>query len=124
MPLTAGSICVISFPFTDKAAAKLRPALIVEPLGGFYLALTELESGATKYAVFLPITSKPVKGIYNITVDESSPYLAETGLKAPSTILCWNLHTVPKAFIKREIGTAPPELMSQVKERLRALLSL
>lgn len=125
MPLCAGSICLIEYPFTDKAVAKLRPVLVAEPLSGTFLALTDGEgSPASQHAVFIPITSKIIPGPYNIVIEQSSPYFQFTGLNKPSTILCWNINTIHKAFIKHEIGCVPVPLMEQVRERLRALLNL
>ncbi len=44
------------------------------------------------------------------------------GLKVASTILCWNLYTIHKAMIKQRLGSAPNEIVDEVKGRLKTLL--
>jgi mRNA-degrading endonuclease toxin of MazEF toxin-antitoxin module len=125
MPLSPGDICLVEYPFTDKPEAKKRPVFIAEPLEGTLLALTDGEgSPSGSHAVFIPITSRLIHGIYNVPVLDSHPDFKETGLKVSSTVLCWNLHTIHKAMIKHKLGKAPESLRTEVKDRLRALLRL
>ena len=123
--MSPGTICLIEYPFTDKAVAKLRPALVAEPLSGTFLAVTDGEgSPASQHAIFLPISSKIRQGNYNIIVDTNSPYFSATGLKVASTVLCWNINTIHKAFVKRELGQAPEPLMEEIRDKLKSLLGI
>ena len=120
-----GDIVLISYPFTNKAAAKLRPALVVQGFGPFAVALTgSSQSGLGRNAVLLPITSNVQAGQYDVTVDQSHPAFAQTGLKVASSILCWNVNTISKAFVQRRIGALSQDLMLEVDERVRRVLGL
>ena len=125
MALGPGTICLIEFPFTEQAATgKVRPALVIEPLSGIYLAVSEGDRSTQQHAIFLPITSKISPGQYNIVVDPTSPGFGSTGLLVPSTILCWKIYTIPKLLMSRTLGIAPEALLADVRNRLRVLLSL
>ncbi len=120
-----GDIVLIEYPYTDKAAAKLRPALVIQGFGPFFIALTAAGDQALgRNAVFLPITSVIKPGAHNVVVPDSDPAFAQSGLKVSSTILCWNVNTISKAFVSRTIGTLADALMEQVEDAVRRVLGL
>lgn len=123
--LTRGDICLIPYPFSDKAAAKLRPTLLLQGFGPLFLALTDgRHSPAGLQAVFLPLTSKIQPGPFTVVIREDHASFFSTGLKVASTILCWNIHTIPKCFIERTIGHLDATLMAEVEDKLRQVLGL
>lgn len=123
--LNRGDVCLLEYPFTDRSAAKLRPALILQPFGRLFLELTGA-GGSLKGAdaIFVQITSKIREGEFNIILKRDNPWFASTGLRADSTIQCWNINTISKALVKRTIGKACPELMTRVDEKVRRVLCL
>lgn len=125
MSIRAGSICLVKYPFTDQAVAKLRPVLVAEVQNPTFLAITDgADSPAGNHLNLLQITSQNTPGLYNIVVDPSKPEFAGTGLVKTSTIMCWNINTIHKVHIERTLGEAPELLMQEVRERLKDLLSL
>jgi mRNA-degrading endonuclease toxin of MazEF toxin-antitoxin module len=120
-----GDICLVPYPFTDQATAKLRPALVAQGFAPFMLALNDGQhSPMGQHVIFIPITSKISQGNFNIILDANTPGFAKTGLKAASTLLCWNVNTIHKDFIQRTIGVLDPEVMLDVDKLLRRILSL
>jgi len=121
----AGMICLVKYPFTDKASAKLRPALVAGADNPIFLALGGGSSDQAGMNVnFIKITSDEEPGLYNIIVDPARPEYACTGLPKVSTVCCWNINTIHRGLIERELGKAPDDLMEQVKEKLRLRLQL
>ena len=125
MDVQPGTICLIKYPFTDQAVAKLRPALVAEADNPIFLALTDSPAGLAGMNVnFIQITSSKDPGLYNIVLDTGDPCLGGTGLVPGSTIRCWNINTIHKGLIERTLGKVSPALLSQVQEKLRARLRL
>jgi len=125
MPIRPGTICLIDYPFTDKAASKLRPALVTDFDNPIFLAVTDGTSAAALHNInFLQIVGHEDLGNYNIVVDPAKSIYKNTGLKVTSTIRCWNINTIHSGLVVRELGSVPENLMKQVKKKLRLRLGL
>ena len=125
MPLAPGTICLITYPFTDEASSKLRPALVADADNPTFLALTDGPSSpALNNINFIQIVGHEEPGAYNIIVNPAEPAYQGTGLRTVSTIRCWNINTIHAGLISRHLGHVSNDLMTQVKEKLRLRLSL
>lgn len=112
---TRHRIVLVSFPFDDLAATKVRPAVcLTEPIGPH------------RHVVFAFITSQaPVHPLpTDLILDSSESGFAMTGLLVPSTIQLHRLVTGATLLIRRELGTLPPGLEPALSQRLRHLFGL
>jgi mRNA interferase MazF len=109
---TRGEVWTVSFdPVRGHEQAGTRPALIV--------SVDRFNSGPAGLVVALPITSR-LKGV-PLRVAISPP---EAGLTLPSFIKCEDIRSVSIDRLVRRLGTAEPQTMSLVEDRLRILLGL
>jgi hypothetical protein len=94
-----------------------NPILIIREDGGTKLAGLNIN--------FIQITTTIELGIYDIVVDPILPKYKSTGLQKKSMIRCWNIVTIHRGILNPQvIGYAGDELELEVKEKLRARLSL
>lgn len=88
---SAGDVVLVPFPFTDRAAAKRRPALVCSA-GAF--------NHEARHLVLAMITTQAhVAWPHDVAIDD----LDAAGLSAPS-IVRWKLFTLADSFIVRRIG--------------------
>lgn len=112
---TRHKIILISFPFDDLSATKVRPAVcLTDPIGPH------------RHVVFAFITSQtPVHPLAtDLVLDSSEPDFAMTGLIVPSTIQLHRLITGATVLIRRELGVLPPRLEPALSQCLRHLFGL
>ena len=110
--MTRHKIVLISFPFDDLSATKVRPAIcLTNPIGPH------------RHVVFAFITSQiPVSPLpTDLTLDSAEPDFGMTDLLVSSTIQLHRLMTGSTVLIRRELGVLPPRLESELKQRLRRL---
>jgi mRNA interferase MazF len=113
--MTRHKIVLISFPFDDLSATKVRPAIcLTNPIGPH------------RHVVFAFITSQiPVSPLpTDLTLDSAEPDFGMTDLLVSSTIQLHRLMTGSTVLIRRELGVLPPRLESELKQRLRRLFGL
>jgi mRNA interferase MazF len=60
----------------------------------------------------------------DLVIESSDPDFTSTGLRVSSTLQLHRLMTTTTALIRRELGTLPPTMQSQVNSRLRKLFDL
>ena len=94
-----GDVVVIPFPFSDLSQSKRRPALVLTPLEG-------------DDAILCQITSKNIKDIYAISVDDAD--FQSGGLKQASNIRPNRLFTADIHIILYRVGTIKKDKMNQV----------
>ena len=104
---TSEGIVLISFPFTDLTAAKLRPALV----------LFEGERDVVVAFISSRVPQSPMPT--DIIVDREHPEFELTGLKVASAIKLDKVVTISKDLILGEIG----EIGNKLKEEINAKLS-
>lgn len=112
-----GDVVIIDFPYTDRRASKIRPALVVQ---------NDSDNSQLLDTVVALITG-------NISyVEETTQYFVEpdtlegasSGLHGPSSILCCHLYTVRQSRIIQIVGNLSENTMQQVNESLKAALYL
>lgn len=100
-----GKIVLISFPFTDLTATKLRPALIL------------YESEKDVVAAFISSKSKNPKTT-DILIEENHPEFKHTGLKVASVIKLDKVATISKELLLGEIGEVNKRLKDEINRRI------
>jgi len=113
--MTQYKIVLVSFPFDDFSASKVRPAVcLTNPIGPH------------RHVVFAFITSRiPANPMEtDLIIDVNQNDFATTGLRVPSTIQLHRIMTATASLIRRELGTLSPRLQLQVADKLRILFDL
>ena len=98
-----GDIVVIPFPFSDLSQSKRRPALIIATLEG-------------DDAILCQITSKTIKDIYAISIDDSD--FDAGNLKQPGNIRPNRLFTADSHIVLYRAGHIRNDKMNQVVGKL------
>ncbi len=113
--MTKHKVVLVSFPFDDLSASKMRPAV----------CLTE-SIGPHRHVVLAFITSRvPADPLAtDLVLDASQPDFPFTGLRVSSTLQLHRLLTVTPSLIKRELGILSPRIQTQINERLKRLFEL
>lgn len=108
-------VVLVPFPFDDLSANKVRPAV----------CLTD-SIGSHNHIILAFITSRvpdsPLET--DLVIDSSCAGFASTGLRVSSTLQLHRLMTVTQTLLQRELGALPPEMQTQVNERLCKLFGL
>jgi mRNA interferase MazF len=113
--VTRYKVVLVPFPFDDLTSSKVRPAVcLTNPIGPHrHIVLAFITSSVP----VLPLAT-------DLVIDFSDAGFASTGLRASSTLQLHRLMTASTSIILRELGTLPPNLRVEVRERLRKLFDL
>lgn len=103
-------VVVVPFPFTDKTAAKRRPALVLS---------SELFNAEIRHSVMAMITTASHSAW---PLDVAIANLKDAGLKKPS-IIRMKLFTIDHTLILKHIGYLHLQDQKSVESVLNALLS-
>ena len=112
---TRHKVVLVSFPFDDLSATKVRPAVcLTDPIGPH------------RHIVLAFITSRipdsPLET--DLVLEAGQPGFTETGLRMTSTLQLHRLMTATTALIQRELGVLPSRMQLQIHQRLRKLFGL
>lgn len=108
-----GDIILISYPFTNLSASKVRPALVISS-GKYNQKETDI--------VIIPISSNVERlSEEDIIVENTIKDFKNTGLKMTSCIRCGKIFTLEKTLAKRYLGCLGDELLNEVRQRLKIL---
>jgi mRNA interferase MazF len=102
-------VVVVPFPFTDRAATKRRPALVLS---------SGLFNSGIGHSVMAMITTAS-HSVWPLDVDIAN--LGDAGLKTPS-ILRMKLFTIDHRLIQRHIGHLSLQDQKSVESTLQSLL--
>jgi mRNA interferase MazF len=106
-----GKIVLITFPFTDLTAKKLRPALVLH------------EDDKDVIVVF--ISSRIAKASSNdVLIKKDQIEFKQTGLKVDSFIKIEKIATLSKRLIVGEIGQVGSCLKKEINQKIRQALEL
>jgi mRNA interferase MazF len=107
-------IVLVPFPFDDLSSTKVRPAV----------CLTEL-IGSHRHVILAFITSVVSSNLEStdLLLEPSMAGFAGTGLRVRSTLRLHRMVTVSSTIIERQLGVLPPQVQSQVQERLKTLFA-
>jgi mRNA interferase MazF len=102
-------VVVVPFPFTDRTAAKKRPALV--------LSCELFNSGIGQSVMAMITTASHSAWPFDVGITK----LADAGLKAPS-IIRMKLFTIDHLLIQKQIGRLSLQDQSSVESSLQSLL--
>jgi len=109
-----GDIVLLSFPFTDLRARKVRPALVV----------SSNSFNRSQDAIFVFITAKEYTGQFNIRIEETDPSFQTTKLKTASTLRISKLMCLEQKLAIRRLGHADKHILNKVNTALKSLFEL
>src|SRR5262249_11870520 len=109
-------VVVLSYPFTDLSATKVRPALVISP---------DSYNRTSQDAVFILITTNTSRrGPFDLLVETLHPEFTVAGLRFDSAVRIDKIFTLSKKLVVRTIGRFGPELVRRVDKQLRLFLEL
>ncbi len=97
-----GEIVLLSYPFTNLTASKVRPALVISS--------TPFNKNQ-KDAIFLFITTKKYNTPYDLRITDTDSAFKATGLKKPSTFRISKLICLDQDLIRKRIGRAQKSIL-------------
>ena len=106
-------IWLVSFPYSNLASTKVRPALI--------LAVHREE------LIILGIFSKiPDRTSYKtwVLIEEKHPEFSKTGLKKTSLIRADKIATVDRSVFQKKLGILPSDILTSVQKALKLALNI
>ncbi len=109
---TRNRVVLVSFPFDDLSAAKVRPAVcLTDPVG------------PQRHVVVAFLTSRVPADLLetDLVVDSKDPAFAEWGLRGTSVLRLHRLLTVSTRMFLRELGTVPASVRPQIAARVARL---
>ena len=110
----SGQIVLVSFPYTNLADAKLRPALMLRQAStSFDDWLVCMVSSQTQHAE---------DGLDEI-LTSSDPDFSATGLKVPSVLRLSRLAVLDGELLVGSIGTISDERLMRIRQRLAKWIS-
>ena len=112
-----GDVVLVDFPFSDGAAGKVRPALVVQ---------NDRDNQKIRKTVIAMITGNLRRrgDPSHLYIDPSDADGASSGLSFPSLVSCNNLFTVQQDSIQQVIGHLSDVLKQQLADCLKAALEL
>jgi mRNA interferase MazF len=113
MKPTIRDIWLVSFPFSDLTATKLRPTLVI----------ANHREEAIILGIFSKIPSENLKETW-VLITETNPEFKETGLKKTSLIRADKIATVSISVFKKKLGRVSLDTMKKVNLALQKALNL
>src|SRR5215204_4748975 len=99
-----GEIVLTTFPFADRAGAKLRPSLVLRDVGDDNVILAQ-------------ISSRTILPAFDVALTD----WRQAGLVYPSVVCVDKLQTTAKTRVQGYLGTITPRDWAQVPTRVRRL---
>jgi len=118
MNVQRGDIVLVSFPYSDQAGHKVRPALVVQS------DVWNQKLNDTILALITSSRHRRVGAATQYPIDISTADGQQTGLRLNSIVQCENLITYDKSLILRIIGHLSVSAMQQINACLKATLNL
>ena len=109
-------VVLLSFPFTDLSATKVRPAVVVSP---------DTYNSTSQDAVVILITTNTTRSsAFDLLIAKSHPEFLQTGLRYDSAIRIDKIFTLSKRLVVMSLGRFGPVLIGEVEKQLRLFLQL
>lgn len=109
-------VVLLSFPFTDLSATKVRPAVVVSP--------DNYNQISQDVVVVLITTNTSRHGAFDLLLEKSHPEFLQTGLRYDSAIRIDKVFTLNRRLIVKALGRFGPQLKGAVEQQLRLFLQL
>lgn len=109
-------VVLLSYPFTDAAASKVRPAVVISP---------DAENESTQDAMFILITSNTNRqSKYDFIIEDSHSEFKTTGLIRSSAVRINKIWTLRINLVKRVMGRIGPKLQGDIQDLMRDYFGL
>jgi mRNA interferase MazF len=109
-------IVLLTYPFTDLSATKVRPALVISP---------NSYNQNSQDAVFILITTNTARrSQYDIVVEKTHPEFSPTGLRYDSAIRIDKIFALSKKLVTTTLGRCGQQLQLEIAKQLRLFLDL
>jgi mRNA interferase MazF len=109
-------IVLLTYPFTDLTATKVRPAVVVSQAS---------YNQTSQDAVFILITTNVARSSsFDVIVSKTHPEFHQTGLRHESAIRIDKIFTLSKALAAKTLGRLEIQLQKEVEKQLRLFLEL
>lgn len=118
MNVSRGDVVLVDYPYSDRTGSKVRPCLVVQnDQNNRRLddTIVVMFSSRTQYS-----SSEPTQ----LLITANSRDGQQAGLLFDSAVLCENIATVDRSFVRRRIGTVPDATLRNVDECLKASLGI
>ena len=113
LALDRDDVVLVTFPFTDLAGNKLRPALVVgRPLRDDVIM------------AFISSRADVVAGAAELTMAPPDPEFTPTGLKVASRVRLNKIATLHRSLVRRRLGRIGPRTRRAVDRGLRHVFDL
>lgn len=109
-------VVLLSFPFTDLSATKVRPAVVVWP--------DSYNPTSQDVVVILITTNTTRRSAFDLLLEKSHPEFLQTGLRYASAIRIDKIFTLNKRLVVAALGRFGSQLKSDVEKQLRLFLQL
>ncbi len=109
-------VVLLSFPFTDLSATKVRPAVIVSP--------DAYNQSSQDVVVILITTNTLRRGAFDLLLQKSHPEFLQTGLRYDSAIRIDKVFTLSRCLMVAALGRFGPKLKADVEKQLRLFFQL
>ena len=113
--LNRGDIVLVPFPFTDLTATTVRPAVVVS---------SDSFNRSSEDAIFLFITTRTHRSLYDFRVNKRDSGFAATGLKKASTFRVGKLMCLKQQLAQRHLGRAGQAILNKTSAALKLLLDI
>ncbi len=113
--LNRGDIVLVPFPFTDLTATTVRPAVVVS---------SDSFNRSSEDAIFLFITTRTHRSLYDFRVNKRDPDFRTTGLKYASTFRASKLMCLEQKIAQRRLGRASQAILKKTSAALKLLLDI
>ena len=112
-----GDVLLVRFPFSSGAAAKIRPALVVQ---------SDHNNARLANIIVAAITTTTHRSgeATQFLVEAATPAGRQAGLLHDTVLTCENLATLEQRLVLRKIGSLPADAMRQIDDCLKAALGI
>src|SRR5580765_7475218 len=107
-------VVLLSFPFTDLSATKVRPAVVISPDG--------YHPSSQDVVVILITTNTARRSAFDLLLQKTHPEFLQTGLRYDSAIRIDKIFTLNKSLVVASLGRFGPRLKADVEKQLRLFL--
>lgn len=114
MPLAAGDVVVLPFPYTDVSSSKQRPALVGSPGGSNEEAMDGLFASVTS-------VEQPTTDPFALPLQDED--LSQESLVKESWIRSDKLFTIEQGLVRKTVARLDEHKLESVPERIGELIA-
>jgi len=114
MTFEPGRLLLVTYPFTDRTAAKQRPVLVV----------SAMRFNQGEDVVVVPLSSRPSGGDdFSFKIAATEPYFPQTQLRATSLVKWTKPMAISSNVVSGKLGILPPDELKKIQSLIRTLFA-